>query len=285
MIKNYTIYSNKLTDLDNLEKAPDPILNKVYIFNKKISDQEKLNYNINISEICFFHIEKCMGTSLRFMLYDYFLNIFNKDDIYVPEYNNDINLNTNDNLKTIYSINNCKVILAHCSYNKLNVTDHFSDYCFSITCVRDPIDRFISHYNYFLKKNTNKNIQELTDDELNKIIHYNKNTINWRLSGETNNINDSINNIKKINCILIMEKIESDIIILNNILNSIYNINKKINIIKTNTSMDTSINISINTSNITDYDYIKKNYLDDFEDDYEIYNYILNMKIEDRIRI
>ena len=33
-------------------------------------------------DCCIFHIEKCMGSSLRIMLYKYFSTIYNKKDIF-----------------------------------------------------------------------------------------------------------------------------------------------------------------------------------------------------------
>ena len=232
-----------------------------------------------LPKVCFYHIEKCMGSSLRIMLYNYYKNIFNENEIYLPEFYDNINLICHNDLEKIYSYNNFKVLLCHCSFNKLNVTNYFSDKCYSIICVREPIKRFISHYYFFNKNETNKNIKELTIDELKLIIYnHSNNILNWRLSGETNNLDDALNNLKIINCILITEQINTDINFLNNILNIKYNINKDFIYEKLN------IKKELYDEN-SDYEYIKMYLSNEFSYDYIIYNTIINMKIEERIKL
>lgn len=232
-----------------------------------------------LPEVCFFHIEKCMGTSLREILFNYYKNIYKSLEIYDPENYNNINLITTDNLFTICSYNNnFKVILSHCSFNKKYVTDKFSKSCYSIICLREPIKRFISHYYFFCKKSTGKNIQELNNKEIQEqIIENTKNLYCYRLSGETGNINTALNNLKLINCILIQENIENDLIFLNQILNKKYNIDYKMKNLIKNTKRN-------EYDEQSDYNYLQYNFLDFFNHDYLIYNTILEMKIEDRIK-
>ena len=66
-------------------------------------------------DFCFFHIEKCMGSSLRIMLYDYFINIYKKEQIFVPEKCENIGQNlTIENDMEYFTNFNFKVILCHC---------------------------------------------------------------------------------------------------------------------------------------------------------------------------
>ena len=228
-------------------------------------------------DFCFFHIEKCMGSSLRIMLYDYFINIYKKEQIFVPEKCENIGQNlTIENDMEYFTNFNFKVILCHCSYNYKNITDSFSEKCFSITCVRNPIQRFLSHYNFFEKNKFNCNFFELEDEDIIKLLNDCENLLTFRLSGETKNINDAINNLKKINCILITEKINDDIINLNTLLNKFTKTNNKINIVYENVNK---------TDGFLDKDLIHiQKYIKYFENDIYLYNYINNMTIDERFK-
>jgi hypothetical protein len=221
-----------------------------------------------------------MGTSLRLMLFTYYKNIYNENDIYFPDFYKDLNLIEKEDLEKICSYNNnYKVLLCHCSFNKFDVTESFSKNCYSITCVREPIRRFISHYYHFVKNENKKKIQEIPIEEFKQIIIDNrKNLLLFRLSGETNDIQEALNNIKIINCLLITERIESDIIYFNNILNKKYNLNFEIKNEKINIGKE-------KYDEKVDFEYIKNNFIEYFYEDYIIYNTIINMNIEDRIKI
>ena len=273
---NNLILKFKLECKNNIYNLNDFVDNKLFtyfnhnlitLFNQKINieNEKKINYydieNFK-PDICFFHIEKCMGTSLRLMLYEYYKNIYSENDIFFPDFYNDLNLIQNEDLKKMCSYNNnYKVLLCHCSFNHIGVTESFSKICYSITCVREPIKRFISHYYHFIKNETTKNILEIPIEEFKQILKSNHaNLLLIRLSGETLDLKEALNNIKLINCLLITEHIDSDIIYFNNILNKKYN--EKL-----------------------ECEYIKKNFLNFFYEDYIIYNTIINMNIEDRIKI
>jgi hypothetical protein len=277
--RNITKYENIYFDSNNLKILTNQeleILNK----NIDLSIENTLNYNIisYVPKFCFFHIEKCMGTSLRESFYNYFLHYYRPKQIYFPDdiIHNNRNLTNYNDLLYICNYKS-EVILAHCSFNKINVTEYFSKHCYSITCIREPIKRFISHYYFFLKKIYNKNIQELSSYELSNILYNENNVITWRLSGEINQIEVAFNNIEYIKCILITENITEDIKYLNNILNYKLNLDEKI-----------IINLLNETNNIynsfNDYDYLKNNYINYFDKDINLYNSILNMPINKRIK-
>ncbi len=287
--KNLTIF-NSLEDC-NIVIPPElqnvkinEIINSNYLnlYNKLINleFESKLRYFLPeefAPDVCFFHIEKCMGTSIRIMLFNYFKNIYRSTDIYIPEDYNNLNLSNLNDLCNICSYNNnFKVLLCHCSYNKRYVTD-FSNYCYSITCLREPVKRFISHYYYFIKTTTKKNIQELNIEELKKIVVNNKDLFVFRLSGDSHNLDIALENIKKINCILIQETINDDLIYYNNLLNKKYNITEKMYCNNLNPKKE-------NYNETSDYEFIKKHFSEEFKNDYLIYNTVINMKIEDRIK-
>jgi hypothetical protein len=236
-------------------------------------------------DFCFFHIEKCMGSSLRKILYNYFTNIYNKNEIFEPALygNNKQNLIKNDDL-LFFNNKNIKVLLCHCSYDKQNITDHFSKSCFSITCIRNPIERFLSHYDFFIKQEYNCNFYELTEQQIIYLLDntYNSNLLSLRL-GDLIIKNDVdffqlIDKIKTINCILITEFINDDIIHLNKILNKYTNTEEKIDMIHLNKAKD---NKEIKERNLC----LIRKYFNYFYYDNKLYEYICNMNINDRIKI
>jgi hypothetical protein len=229
-------------------------------------------------DVCFFHIEKCMGTSMRIMLYNYFKNIYNKKNIYIPEKNIWVknNLTTiNDKNKIIEKFKyNIKILLCHCNFNQKLISENFSERCFSITVVRDPIERIISHYYHFHNKNIY--FHKLTDEDT--IKECSENVLTLRLSGGTGNIDRAIENINKINCILILENIDDDIKKLNEILNKKYNCNYSINKVKNNINKKKPINI-------LELDKIHARKYSNLIEDIKLYNYILNLPKSQRFKI
>ena len=101
------------------------------------------NSNITNMEFVLYHIPKCGGSSIRQYFYDIFKDKYNDDEIWFPERDDpDIIENVLD-LKS-----KKKILLGHVSVNYLIENNIKANY--SITCLRNPIDRFISHYYYFI---------------------------------------------------------------------------------------------------------------------------------------
>lgn len=225
-------------------------------------------------DFCFFHIEKCMGTSIRQSLFNYFKNIYDPTQIYGSKGTH--NLTTLDDLNKITN-SNYNVIISHCSFNKIGITD-FSKSCFSITCVREPIERFLSHYYYFCKKITNLNFNELNEEDIK--VYINKcvpNLLTYRLSGQTKVLQDAIDNLNYINCILIQSEINSDIIHLNKMLNSYTNTDNHIKLLELNPNNNKNNNLLLDLEKL-------KPFMNLFENDIYLYNYIKNMSIESRFK-
>jgi len=124
------------------------------------------------TDVVFYHIEKCMGTSIELMLYDYFKNIYPKKDIFIPKMIGYKHFSLEH--KYYFEKHNFKVILSHMSFNEKYITSIFSKTALSITCVRNPIGRIISHYYHFDYKNYNKNFYMLDDDEMKKYVSNSK---------------------------------------------------------------------------------------------------------------
>jgi len=229
-------------------------------------------------DVCFFHIEKCIGSSLRIILYNYFKNIFNETDIFLPSHkNNEQNLTTFNDLN-YFKNKKYKVILCHCNYNHIGVTNYFSDTCFSITCVRNPIDRIISHYYHFDYCKYNLKLHELDENDIQNIVEKYGKTILMRLSGNEYNINGAINNLKNINSIIIFEKFEDDLKLLNNLLNKKYNLNIVIENLKINEN-------KINYKEWKNKDIQKIVKYIDLIKDMQIYEYVNNLNDNERFKI
>ncbi len=205
--------------------------------NEKIDTNENLKNNNSIIEyekinlfpdVVFYHIEKCAGTSLEQCLHDYFLNKYSENEIYIPNKNNFKHVHITQ--KEFFEKNNFKVILGHMSFDKKEfiVKNHLS-----ITCVRNPIDRMISHYYYFDYDKYKIPLNAFNLREL-KIYVDSRKVILSRISGDTKNLDTALKNLKEINAILIFEKINEDINKLNVLLNHYFNVNKKLILRKLN---------------------------------------------------
>lgn len=240
---------------------------------------------LNNIEFVFVHIEKCMGTSLRLMFYNYLKNIYKSDEIYVPElYDVNINLTKIENCDYLKKLpNDFKVLLCHISYNNVIIKKLFNN-PFLVTCIKNPYQRIISHYYYFEKNNyNNKRIHELDNKEIINFLKDCGNMITFRIISEDyNNLIDTElikEKIDKFNCVIILENLDEDIKCLNSILNEKYNINVEIKLEKENCNFQ-------NYKNNIDLDL---NYLKEYEkyflNDINVYNYIISLPVNKRFKL
>lgn len=111
--------------------------------------------NTNFDHLIFTHIPKCAGTSFREYLNRAAMNSgLSNENVYIPGFNNVPN---NKNIRTLSDpeLDNLrkreiKVWAGHQKHNmisQLGLTNYKNPFCFTI--LRNPIDRFVSHYNYF----------------------------------------------------------------------------------------------------------------------------------------
>ena len=252
---------------------------RYYISNEKVKE---LGWNINVNfengikdivhynklnpDVFFFHIEKCGGMSLRQILYEYFMNIYDVDKISMLD-QNIISHNYND----FFLYNNLKCILCHSNYNT-QIKSIRNNSCFTISCIRDPIERLISHYYYFYYETIGLKLYELDNDKLQKMIHNLGNVMIWRLSNGTYDLNNAYKNIDKINFIIRLENFNEDIQKLNKCLNDKYNVKyeiKSLHVNKLDTVID-KINKELDIIAIEPYKHLML--------DLKIYDYIIQMK-------
>ena len=203
------------------------------------------------------------------MLNDYFKNIYNEDEIYLPKKYNNINLININNYNYIDNLDNdFKILLCHVSY-KTELTKNICNNILSISCVRNPYTRIISHYYFFDYIKYKKKLYELDKNEIIEILNNCGNLISKRLGSKKN--------INEINYILIMENIDDDLNKLNIILNNKYNKDINLKLIKANT------NKKHNDSLQFDMIFLER-YKEHFQKDIELYNYIVSLPINKRLK-
>lgn len=225
------------------------------------------------------HIEKCAGESLSLMLRNYFIKFYDINEVFLPSEHNYIHYCSDNDINYINKLkNNIKILLTHISY-KSNLSKRlWSSSTISLTCVRNPEKRIISHYYHFDYNKYNKMFNELNECDIIYMLKDYGNIISKRLSGETNNIDDCIKNLQEINYILILEKINDDIPILNNCLNNLYNTNYSINIENENVN-------KIDYKSYLEIDIlVLKNYEIYYNNDMYLYNYICNLSLNERFK-
>jgi len=142
--------------------------------------QKYKRQNGDYDSFIYTHIPKCGGTSFRALIYESALQSgINKSLLYIPGFGdlpNDKNFDQlNDDEKNELSQKKLKIIANHCKFD-----DHLHfnlklEKPFYFTILRDPIKRFISHYNFFYKKlGYNKckgvNLNELKEETLDFLL-------------------------------------------------------------------------------------------------------------------
>lgn len=221
-------------------------------------------------DVVFYHIEKCAGTSIEKALYDYFLHIYRDDQIYIPEKNDCLHYNITQ--KSFFEENKFKVILCHISFN--DPISVFSDHL-SIVCIRNPVERILSHYYYFDFNEYNKCLHSFSRDELIQYVKTRK-IVLYRVSGETNKLEVAFEHLKKINGILIFEKLEEDMVKLNRVLNHHFKVNFELKIDKLNSTLCYPENFQKDRNALQE--------LDELCDEWQLYNRVCEMEDDERFK-
>ena len=156
------------------------------------------------SKFRFTHIPKCGGTSIRAFINTSALECgIEPNEIYIPGFNkvkNEKNISQLDeselaNLKA----RNIKIYAGHNKHNLFESVNIPLENAFNFTLLREPVARFISHYNFFNYKlgyNGCKNVllQDIPEDKrhhlMNKLgnaqTHYIADVTNFRRMGPKN---------------------------------------------------------------------------------------------------
>ncbi len=133
----------------------------------------KINKDREYRSFIFTHIPKCGGTSFREYIYHTALdNGIEKEKIHVPGYgglSNQKNISQLTKLELdAYRRSQKMVLAAHCKFGvheefKLNMADPFY-----YILLREPVGRFISHYNFFHRRLGYRNLKGIHLNDLDK---------------------------------------------------------------------------------------------------------------------
>jgi len=123
----------------------------------------------------FTHIPKCGGSSFRRLIYESSIKSgLSADEIYIPgeggvDHNKNLNQIDQDEIDKLLDTKK-KVIADHSKYLEKNVNQISPERPFRTTFLRRPIDRFISHYNFFCFQQGHGNCKDipLADLDLEK---------------------------------------------------------------------------------------------------------------------
>lgn len=105
----------------------------------------------------FTHIPKCGGTSFRKFVFSNAVASGVKEElIYIPGFSNIPNENNLDQIQgeraEAFAINKLTVLADHTPYNGQLRLGVRMPRAFRCTILRDPVERFMSHYNFFYRK-------------------------------------------------------------------------------------------------------------------------------------
>lgn len=132
----------------------------------------KIN-NPDFDGFIFTHIPKCGGSSFRRLIYKSSIESgISSDEIYIPgeggiDHSKNLNQISKDELTQI-STHQRKVIGDHSKYLSENVNQISPKNPFRTTFLRRPIERFISHYNFFCYQQGHGGLKGIPLAELSK---------------------------------------------------------------------------------------------------------------------
>lgn len=196
--------------------------------------------------LIFNHIPKCAGTSFRKMFFDSCYepsSFFYKKPIYISTLtHNNITLDSTkiENIQNILHKDTC-LFIDHSKYNNIETVFNLRhEECYRITCIRDPVERILSHNDFFTKIPINVLIND--EKQLNRLINTCGKLMMWYVVDamvDKKNLMDpydfAYDTYKhKYNFIFKLENLQKDIEIFNhinpfniNLINQKYNTNNK----------------------------------------------------------
>jgi hypothetical protein len=220
-------------------------------------------------DFCFYHLVKCAGSSLRLSLYNKFENMY-KNKIYIPSKYGNINFMKEhiNNIRNTKGYLDLKVILSHYRYNDFDLSINPK---FKITFIRDPVKRVISHYYFFNYPKNKIHFIDLPKNDFDLFCKgHGSHMCDWLglLDNDSINMNKLNVRLKEFNFIGLVENYNNDIIILNNLINTYFNMTTNLPNVHAN---DSKIEIKNETE-------LKKLILPFCNNDYILYNEVKKIR-------
>ena len=164
----------------------------------------------------FFHVEKCAGMSLRRAIYTVFRERYTDDQMHIPGSTRPGDQTIRDHADEEGYFEQVKVIADHSNPGELAaLLGTEVEIRFSVTALRHPVDRALSHFHYFY--GAGGSLLEVSPERLERFMTRHGNLQTTRLSNETESLPDAMAALGGMDAILLVEDYHRSIELLNRV--------------------------------------------------------------------
>ena len=168
----------------------------------------------------FYHIEKCAGTSLRGTIYHAFKADYADEQLHIPGLNRPVDKTIRDyvgsGLESRRYFETLKVIADHSNPGELRaLLDTPVEVKFSITALRHPVDRALSHFHYFFGEGGS--LHEVSNARLERFMTRAGNLQTTRLSNGSGSLEQALAVLRSMDSIILSEEYKKSIDLLNRV--------------------------------------------------------------------
>lgn len=164
----------------------------------------------------FFHIEKCAGMSLRRAIYAAFRDRYTDEQMHIPGSTRPGDQTIRDHAGEAGYFESVQVIADHSNPGELAALLATEvDVRFSVTALRHPVDRALSHFHYFY--GAGGSLHDVSPERLERFMTRHGNLQTTRLSNETGSPEDALAALRRMDAILLVEDYPRSIELLNRV--------------------------------------------------------------------